>query len=146
MRYQRQQLIERLQGDEDLLALLPKNKPFWSTDLDEERMYSIIPADKVWDGIKGPFVTVQMSTSNLVSTRLTDAFVYVRCYNDGGKTFVAIDDVLSRVKALLHSHRFAQNADNAISIDTVYESTSSELVDEAYGLNYRESRYRLLYL
>jgi hypothetical protein len=146
MNDQRAQFIELLQSDNQLLRMLGTNKAFWNEDLPAEARYSILPVDKVTNGMNPCLLTIQVSNENLIGTKLTDAFIYVRCYNSTDKTFVNIDKVLSRVKALLHNHRFRQYADNAVSIDTVYESTGSELRDEAYGLNYRESRYRLLYL
>lgn len=146
MHDQRKAILELLQNDEELLRLLATNSAFWNQDLESEARYSIIPVDKIWDGIKTPFVTVQIGGEDLVGHKLLDAFVYVRCYNDNDKTFVSIDSVLSRVKALLHRHRFAQYADNAVSIDTVYETTGPEASDQAYNLNYRESRYRVTYL
>lgn len=146
MHEQRRQFLQSLQNDEQLVHQLATNKAFWNENLATEKRYSIIPADKIYDGIKTPFITVQFSNENLVGDKLTDAFVYVRCYNSSDKTFVTIDNVLSRVKTILHGVRFAQYADNAVSIDTNYESTGAELVDQAYSLLYRESRYRLLYL
>lgn len=135
-----------LQSDEELLNMLATNKAFWNQNLDSKKQYSIIPADKIFTGIKTPFVTVQVSTDNLVGNLLTDAFFYVRCYNDVDKTFVTIDSVLSRIKVVLHNHRFNQYADNAISVNTLYESTGTELNDQAYNLNFRESRYKVTYL
>lgn len=146
MHEQRKAILELLQNDEELLKLLASNKAFWNENLEEEARYSILPVDKIYDGIKTPFLTVQLGGENQVGTTLLDAFAYIRCYNEEDKTFVNIDAVLSRVKVLLHKHRFAQYADNAVSIDTVYETTGPEARDEAYRLNYRESRYRLTYL
>lgn len=146
MNDQRKQFIEALQNDAKLLKLLATNNAFWNDGLPASKKFSIIPVDKANSKVKTPFVTVQVSNENLISTKLTDAFIYVRCYNSEDKTFVDIDKVLSRVKAILHSNRFKQYADNAVSIDTVYESTGPESSDQAYALNYRESRYRLLYI
>lgn len=146
MHPQRKAILELFQNDEELLRLLASNKAFWNSNLDAENRYSILPVDKIYAGMKTPFLTVQIGGENLLETKLTNAFVYIRCYNETDKTFIKIDDVLSRVKALLHSHQFAQYADNAVTIDTVYESTGAELTDQAFGLNFRESKYQLLYL
>lgn len=146
MHEQRKQFMQLLQNDEQLLAMLATNKPFWNSNLESEKRYSILPADKIYDGIQTPFVTVQISADNLLGTNLSDVFIYVRCYNRSDKTFVGIDNILSRVKVLLHRHRFSQYADNAISVDCLYETTGAELTDQAYDLLFRESQYRLLYL
>lgn len=145
MHEQYKQFMQLLQGDEELLRMLADNKPFWNNNLESEAKYSILPADKIWVGIKTPFVSVQLAGENMIGTMLYDAFFYVRCYNEPDKTFVTINDVLSRAKELLHNHRFVY-ADNAVSINSVYEATGAELSDQAYNLNFRESRYRLLYL
>jgi hypothetical protein len=146
MNDQRRQFVELLQTDSPLLKMLASNKPFWNPAMESSAIYSIRPYDKIDSDTLFPCVTVQVSNENLIGTKLTDAFIYVRCYNELDKTFVTIDKVLSRVKVILHNHRFLQYEDTAVSIDTVYESTGAEQRDELYKLNYRESRYRLLYL
>lgn len=146
MSEQRKQFIELLQSDSQLLRMLAKNKPFWNDRIGESKKYSIVPVTKISTELKRPFLSVQVLNDNLVETKLSDVFIYVRCYNDGDKTFVDIDKILSRVRVILHNHRFEAYTDGTISIDTVYEATGSDSVDEAYHLNYRESRYRILYL
>lgn len=146
MNDQRKQFIELLQKDSKLLKMLATNKAFWNEGLDPSKKFSIVPVDKGSDRMNTPFISVQVSADNLLGNNLSDVFIYVRCYNRTDKTFVDIDKVLSRVKVLLQSHRFDQYADNAVSIDTVYESTGPDSTDQGYNLNYRESRYRVLYL
>lgn len=146
MKEQRQVVFQRLQEDSVLLNMLADNRPFWNQDAEPRAMYSIIPADKIYDGIKTPFVTVQMSNDDLTGVNVSDAIFYIRCYNDSDKTFISIDDVLSRVKALLHNHLFKDFADEQVVTDTIYEGTLAELTDEAYDLNFRESQYRIRYL
>lgn len=146
MQPQRRAIFEVLQGDEMLLSLLASNAPFWDLDQKPDREFSIVPADKVRQGMEAPFVSVRISVDSLVGENLTDAFVYIRCYNTTDKTFVRIDEVLSRVKHLLHRNRFQQFQDGNVNIDTVYESTGAELQDEAFAMNFRESQYKTSYL
>lgn len=146
MHDERKAFMEKLQTDEELLNKLASNKPFWNSNLDAEKRYSILPADKIYKGIKTPFVTVQLSSDNLIGTKLSDVFIYLRCYNRSDKTFVRIDDILSRVKVLMHDVRLEDYAENAVNINVLYETTGAELTDQAYNLLFRESRYRILYL
>lgn len=146
MHDQRKELMAILQNDELLVTMLANNKAFWNPNLASKKRYSILPVDKVYEGIKTPFVTVQISNENKVGTKLLDVFFFVRCYNGIDKTFVTIDDVLSRIKVVLDNHRFSQYADNAVNINTVYEGTGAELIDQTFNLNFRESQYRVSYL
>lgn len=146
MHERRKLLLQRLQEDEALLNMLASNKAFWNQNLESEKRYSIIPADKIYKNIKTPFLTVQVTNEVLVGDKLSDVFVSIRCYNGSDKTFVNIDAVLSRVKELLHNKRFTSYDDNTVSINTIYESTGAELSDQAYDLNFRESQYRIQYL
>ena len=138
--------MEYLQNDEKLLSLLAENKPFWNKNLPSKNKYSILPADKIYKGLKTPFISVQITNESLIDTKLTNVFLSVRCYNEPDKTNVTINNVLSRVKVILHNHRFAQYADNAISVNSIYESTGGELNDQPFDLNFRESQYRISYL
>lgn len=143
MKQQRELLAQQLIDDATLLGMLEANAPWWEPDGTQSKENSIIPSIKA-PLPNTPFVTIQYSSDNGIGENLRDAFFLIRCYNAGDKTFVEIDEVLQRVHALLHRHRFDYTG--LASIDTVYESTGAELEDEAFGLNFREARYRVLYL
>lgn len=138
----RQELAEYLQSDATLVNMLAANK-HWANGGAEAKVNSIIPVDKA-PLPNTPYLTIQFITDTRIGTNLKDAFFTVRCYNHSDKTFVQIDDILARVEALLHRHRFTYTG--KACIDTVYEFTGSELQDEAFKQNFRASQYRILYL
>lgn len=148
MMEQRQEIILRLQDDSVLCGnsgMLPPQVNWIKEKSNEQRKYSVMPADGLSRVTapkrKKPLITVQMGPNNQRGHKFVEDFVYIRCYNSGDKSYITIDDVLSRVKVLLHRHRF--EFAGSTSIETLYESTGAELTDEAYGLKFRESRYRL---
>ncbi|MGH3850399.1 MAG: hypothetical protein ACRDRT_11970 [Pseudonocardiaceae bacterium] len=143
MNEQRQAITELLQSDATLKAMLAANKPWWKigkTDPADQK-WSIIPYDQYKNQVP-PFITIQAGSSNQAGYKLLEDFFFIRCYNASDKTYVSITDILSRVNVLLHRHRF--NFAGSSSIETLYETTGPELLDEGYGLKFREARYRLL--
>ncbi len=142
----REQVILRLQGDTELINKLPA-QPNWAKDkTNPQRKWSVMPLDGLTISTAKkrakPLVTIQMGNDTPIGTNLIETFVYIRCYNAEDKAYIVIDEVLSRVKVLLHKHRF--NLTGSVSIETLYETTGTESFDEAFGLKFRESRYRLL--
>ena len=142
MKEQREQIAELLQNDPTLLDMLPVNRPWFDGSQAAAKKWSILPMDKISLEMTKPFIGLAAGSENLIGTHLLEDFFYVRCYNANDKTYVDIDRILSRVKVLLHGHRF--NFVDTVSIDTLYETTGPELTDQAYDLRFRESRYRLL--
>lgn len=140
----REKLAETLQADATLVSMLAENESWVHGDDSVSKVNSIIPSDKA-PLANTPYITIHALTDTQVGTNLVDAFYVVRCYNSSDKSFVEIDDILSRVKALLHRHRFNYGAGKA-SIDTYYETTGAELQDQAFKQNFRGSQYRVLYL
>lgn len=145
MREQREGIILLLQGDTTLTTMLPP-QPNWAKGGNPQRKWSIMPLDGLTTETSKnrlkPLITVQMGNEIRTGYNLLEDFVFIRCYNANDKAYITIDDVLSRVKVLLHRHRF--NFAGSTSIETLYESTSPEFTDEAFGLKFRESQYRLL--
>lgn len=141
MNEQREAIADLLQSDATLTAMLAANFQWWKPDGTKLKKWSIIPADKIKKQTP-PFVSIQAGNTNQADYHLLEDFFYVRCYNSDDKTYVSITDVLSRVYVLLHRHRF--NFTGSSSIETLFETMGAELHDEAFGLNYREARYRLL--
>ncbi len=137
----RKLIAERLQADATLVAMLGNNKN-WLKGGTLDKKWSIMPYDKVTERMAMPIVTVQSGVNNQAGYKLVEDFFYLRCYNSVDKTYVTIDDVLLRVKVLLHRHRF--DFTGSTSIETLYESTGPELRDDGYKLNFREARIRLL--
>jgi hypothetical protein len=141
MKELKEQIAILLQEDTTLLAMLPANPPWSDEDGTALAKWSIIPDDRYTKQLK-PFIQVAAGPDTRVGLHLREAFFYIRCYNTYDKTYVEIDDILSRVKVLLHGHRFSFV--DSTSIDTLYENTGAGLVDQAWNLRFRESRYRLL--
>lgn len=143
MEYQiREAVMTYLRSDSAVLALLGANPPWDDQNVAPASRYSIALRDKTPLDVC-PYVSIAMEADNLVGYNLRDVFLLVRCYNSIDKTFVDIEKVLSRVKVLLHRHRFDLDDADSVSIDTLYESTTGEARDEAYNQNFREARYRL---
>lgn len=140
----RQRVGERLLEDTELVSMLALNKSWVNPQLPESRKHSIIPASK-GPLANGAYLTIREIADNRVGYKLTESFIVIRCYNNIDKTYVEIDDVLARVKALLHGNRFTyDNGTNCV--DVFYETTGDELEDEAYGQVFREAQYRIQYL
>jgi hypothetical protein len=139
----RQKLAEYLQSDSTLMSMLGENRPWNNSKGNKSSQNSVIPSGK-GPLSNMPYLSINYAADALQEQRLTNAFFTIRCYNSTDKTYVEIDRVLSRVKVLLHRHRF--NFADEVSIDTVYETTGSELQDQGYGQNFRQSQYRLSYL
>lgn len=139
----RQAVADYLLDDDVLLSMLEQNQAWW----DETKVgtqYSIVPVNK--GPLPGtPYLTIQYLTDNQDGYELKSAIFVIRCYNAKDKTYVEIDTVLDRVKALLHRHRFT-NLDGNVSVQTEYEFTGGELEDQTYEQNFRESQFRVLYL
>lgn len=135
---------ERLLGDTVLMNKLGANHSWVNPTASPDKKYSVIPASKGPLAV-GPYLTVTEIADNRVGTHLTESFIVIRCYNSIDKTYVEIDDVLARVKALLHNNRFTFDDDTNV-IDVYYETTGSELEDEGYNQNFREAQYRVQYL
>lgn len=146
MHDERKEVFNILQGDDVLLNMLADNKPFWNQDKEAEKKFSILPADKITVGMRTPFVTIQIMNDVLVGENIVDVFIAIRCYNEKDKAFVTTDEVLSRVKALLHRTNLGQYGTNNVDVRSTYESTGTELEDQAYGLLFRESQYRIRHI
>lgn len=140
----RQAIYELLVEDDTLMDMLAANNAWWLAKSEKKKEYSVVPASKGDKLTATPFLTVQNLVDSQVGTNLKNAFFVVRCYNATDKTYVEIDDVLRRVHTLLHRHTF--QLDGLASVNTVYETTGAELEDQAYGLNFRESQYRVEYI
>lgn len=145
MEEQRKAIFKILQSDKKLNDMLPKNYAFWNPTLCDTG-YSILPSSKISKSLNRPFVTIQLSSETLIEKHLNNTFIYIRCYNELDKTYVEIDNILSRIKEILHSKVQQQFSDKKVSIDMVYENTSADAIDQAYNLNFRESAYKLSYV
>lgn len=89
-----------------------------------------------------PFITLRGDAETLVGrTHLTNAFLLVRCYNEKDKSFYTINELASRVKQLLDGQRFT--LEGTPNVETVWETTSAELPDDGYDMNYRELTFRI---
>jgi len=102
----RSAIASLLQNDATLTNMLASNKN-WLKGGTPDKKWSIVPLEKVSEKMNVPFITIQASSSNQSGHKLVEDFFYLRCYNGLDKTYVTIDDVLSRVKVLLHRHSFA---------------------------------------
>lgn len=131
-----------LKDDAELLTMLAQNYKTGSSTL-KGSLYSIVPAG--YGPMKEtPYLLIRIEADDLVGTNMYYASVTVRCYNAPDKTYVEIDKVLARVKALLH-RRIVQIANKA-SLEIRYETSTAELEDQGWQQNFRESQYRIVYL
>jgi hypothetical protein len=137
----REAVAELLQADATLLGMLPKNENWFDQNVsDQAEKWSIVPLEKFKHKNPLPQITIQGGGQNRVGTNLYEDIFYIRCYNSSSKTFVEITDILARVRELLHKRQF--QLAGSTSIELVHETTQAELVDQAYDLPFRESRYR----
>jgi hypothetical protein len=132
-----------LQSDDILLAMLAENKS-WADETQSGKEYSIIPVLKSPLSMM-PYITIMYLSDTQTGYMLKDAVFMIRCYNATDKTFVEIDEVLERVIALLHRHRFT-DLDGNVNVQTEYNFTGTELEDQAYQQNFREAQFSILYL
>lgn len=138
----RDAIATKLQNDATLVAMLGKNYQWFDTEQEygEQQKWSIVPADKFTGSNKLPQVTIQMGGENRIGTHLYETLIYIRCYNSSDKTHVEITAVLARVRELLNRANIVLTG--STSIELLHEATQAESTDQAYGLPYREARYR----
>ncbi len=72
---------------------------------------------------------------------MTNAFLLVRCYNERDKSYYTINKLASQVKQILDGKRFA--VEGYATVEVVWETTSAELPDDAYDMNYRQATFRI---
>ena len=144
MRDEKEKIHARLVADSTLLALLASNKPFYNlASGTAATANSIIPAGKATGETITPFVTIQIGSTTQLGNKMYDMFIYVRAYGSIKKAYVKIQQILERVQVLIHDYEFSLDS---TLVQAKYESTLPEMVDESLGLNYQESRFRLLLL
>lgn len=130
-----------LQGDTQLIDMLHENNNPYNKDQPASKQESIVDYLNA-DEMIAPFITLRADQEVLVGrTHLTHAFLLVRCYNERDKTFYTINELVSRVKQLINGQRFT--IEGYSTVETVWETTSSELPDDGVGLNYRELQFRI---
>jgi len=146
----RQVFFDHLIADEQLMALLPANSNWQSLKGRKLSSNSIVPVNQFNPkNIILPALTFQLSADvnaglNKSVSRLFAQSLFIRCYNASDKTYVSIDEILSRVIDLLHRQSFT--LDSSVSVQTVYLGSSAELTDQAFNLPYREAQFEMLRL
>lgn len=130
-----------LKADVDLVQQLAENNNPYDPLATTSKVESIV--DYLQGGkMVAPFITLRADNETLVGrTHLTNAFLLVRCYNEKDKSFYTINELVSRVKHLLDGQRFT--LEGTPNVETVWETTSAELPDDGYDLNYRELTFRI---
>jgi hypothetical protein len=131
-----------LQEDSVLVAMLGKNYQWFDKEQEHgaDKKWSIVPVTKFNASNELPQITVQMGGDNRIGTRLYETLVYIRCYNSSDKTHVEITQVLARVQELLD--RVNIDLSGSTTIELRHDATQGDMVDQAFELPYRESRYR----
>lgn len=130
-----------LKADPEILDKLAENNNPYDPEAATSKENAIV--DYLQGGkMVAPFITLRGDAETLVGrTHLTNAFLLVRCYNEKDKSFYTINELASRVKRLLDGKRLA--LEGTPNVETVWETTSAELPDEGYDMNYRELTFRI---
>lgn len=132
---------QALTGDTTLVnKLAPNNNPY-DPQIPTAKANAIVDAQNAGKMV-APFLTVRIEAEQLAGrTHLTNAFLLVRCYNERDKSFYTINELASRVKQLLDGQRFP--VEGYATVEVRWETTTGELPDDAYDLNFRELTFRI---
>lgn len=139
-------IYDTLIADSTLMGFLALNKPYYKPNdtTAPTKANSVLPFAIIERKLDCPFMTIGEGQNLRIGEFLESETIYIRCYNDMGKTFVDINKVLDRVKSLLD--KSSLTIEDRTKVKIVFESTLDGLVDEAIGLKFKESRYRILVL
>jgi len=137
-------IYDILAADDTLVSLLALNPPFYNPNGDEARVNSIIPADIVENSMTAPFLVIQEGSELKIGSKLESQSLFFRCYNDRQKSYITIDEILNRIKAMLDNLEIT--VENKVVVKLGWEATMPGLLDESLGMKFKESRYRLLVL
>ena len=137
---------DALINDTELMGLLAQNKPYYDKQsaTAENKENSVLPFSVIERKLNCPFITLGEGQTLRLAEFLESETVYIRCYNEMGKTFVDINKVLDRVKALIDKSQLT--IEDRAKVKIVFEATLDGLVDETIGLKFKESRFRILVL
>jgi hypothetical protein len=140
MEFSSNPIYVKLIADSALMAMLADNVPFANPKGVAAKKNSIYPAGQARSSSNRPFITIQGGVANQLGRRYSDETFYIRVYNDVDKSYVAINQIASRVKELLH----LQDLDlgDMQHVETIYESSLAEATDQALELNFRELHFR----
>jgi hypothetical protein len=133
-----------LTGDSTLTNMLASNKPFNKPSRASSKANSVLPWGKATQSTNSPFVSVQGGPETRISDRFYTDLVYIKVYNGDNKTYVTIDNIVSRIVALLHLQQLGLT--NGVAVKTVRESVTAELWDEGLKMNYKEITFRVYML
>lgn len=130
-----------LSTDAEILAEIAENNSPYDPGIKASKVLSITDAQNAGSMV-APFITLAGENEVLAGqTHLTNAFLLVRCYNERDKSFYTINKLASRVKQLLDGQRFP--VAGYATVEVVWETTSAELPDDAFDMNYREATFRI---
>jgi len=137
-------VYDKLKGDPTFVAMLGSNKPFNNPAGASAKTNSIIPAFNVKGTMNKPLVTIQSGPETRISDYFFTNIIYIRVYNDIEKSFITIDQIVTRAVDLLHLQSLGLTA--GAQVKMVRDSVSSETVDETLKLNYKEITIRVFML
>jgi hypothetical protein len=133
-----------LSSDTTLVNMLGLNKPFNNPAGTAAKKNSVMPAFVATGQTVTPFLTIQGGPETIISDRFYTSVVYVKIYNQTNKTFVSIDEIVSRVVSLLHLQQLGLS--EGVQVKMVRESVSAEFQDEGLKMNFKEITFRVYML
>lgn len=139
-----QSISEILQADSILLGMLALNAPIGRPDATKTKVASIMPIHKVKGKIATPFLTIQEGVEVFTGYTSKRQSVYIRCYNELSKSYIEINQILDRVRILLH--KVELDLLDRTLVECKCEGRMPALEDEAFELRYKEEQYGITVL
>lgn len=138
------QISQLLRQDEVLLAMLAKNKPYFPSDAEEAKVWSVRPVDTGSGELNTPFITIQEGTEVRLGQQLKRQEALIRVYHSVTKTYVDINKVLDRVRELLDNVQL--ETDDRVFVEIRCNGRLAGLEDQAWNLKFKEENYGILVL
>lgn len=133
-----------LREDEQLLTLLAKNKPYFPSDAEEAKVWSIRPVETGNGELNTPFITIQEGTEVRLGQQLKRQEALIRVYHSVTKTYVDINKVLDRVRELLDNVDL--ETQDRVFVQIRFNGRLAGLEDQAWNLKFKEENYGILVL
>ncbi len=134
-----QAISEILMADITLLNMLAMNAPIGRPSATKSKVASIVPVDQVKTKMATPYLTIQEGVEVFTGYTRKRQSVYIRCYNDLSKSYIEINQILDRVRLLLH--RTELDLSDRTLVECLCEGRSAALEDEGFEQNYKEEQY-----
>lgn len=133
-----------LKNDTTLVDMLSANYHFTVTRGVQTKENSIIPSSYIKKDLNTPFLSIQEGSEMFYGETVKRQIFYIRCYNSKQKTYVQINEILERVRFLLHKADLV--LDDRVKVSCRCEGRLPALEDQAFALNYKEERYSVVVL